>query len=100
MEVPLSFIDAALGTTIDVPSVYGDLSVDVPAGTQPEKILKIKGKGVKDLRGNAPGDHFIHLRLQTPQSLTKKQKELLESFRSEAEDKDNPFKKFKRFFKN
>ena len=55
---------------------------------------------MKDLRGNTPGDHFIHLRLQTPQSLTKKQKELLESFRLEAEDKDNPFKKFKRFFKN
>ena len=100
MEVPLSFIDATLGTTIDVPTVYGDISVDVPSGTQPEKILKIKGKGVKDLRGNTPGDHFIHLRLQTPQSLTKKQKELLESFRLEAEDKDNPFKKFKRFFKN
>ncbi len=100
MEIPLSFIDAALGTTLDVPTVYGDISVEVPAGTQPDKILKVKGKGVKDLRGNTPGDHFIHLRLETPSSLNRKQKELLESFRKEAEDKDNPFKKFKRFFGN
>ena len=100
MEVPLSFVDAALGTTIDVPTVYCDVAVEVPAGTQPDKILKVKGKGVKDLRNQTPGDHYIHLRLETPTSLSKKQKDLLESFKQSDQDTNNPFKKFKRFFKN
>jgi molecular chaperone DnaJ len=99
MEIPISFVDATLGITLDVPTVYGDVSLIIPEGTQPDKVLKIKGKGVKDLRGQAPGDQYIHLKIETPTKLSKKQRELLESFRSEAED-DSSFKKFKKFFRN
>ena len=99
MEIPISFVDATLGLTIDVPTVYGDVSLIIPEGTQPDKVLKIKGKGVKDLRGQAPGDQYIHLKIETPTKLSKKQRELLESFRAEAED-DSPLKKFKKFFRN
>ncbi|MGA0875366.1 MAG: molecular chaperone DnaJ [Bacilli bacterium] len=99
MEIPISFVDATLGITLDVPTVYGDVSLIIPEGTQPEKVLKIKGKGVKDLRGQAPGDQYIHLKIETPTKLSKKQRELLESFRAEDED-DTTFKKFKKFFRN
>ena len=77
LDVPLSFVDAALGTTLDVPTVYGDVSVNIPAGTQPDKVLRIRQKGVKDLRGKEPGDHFVHIKIQTPSNLSNKQKELL-----------------------
>ncbi|MFZ9781968.1 MAG: molecular chaperone DnaJ [Bacilli bacterium] len=99
IEIPISFVDATLGITLDIPTVYGDVSLIIPAGTQPEKVLKIKGKGVKDLRGQAPGDQYIHLKIETPTKLSKKQRELLESFRAEDED-DTTFKKFKKFFRN
>ncbi|MFZ9703891.1 MAG: molecular chaperone DnaJ [Bacilli bacterium] len=99
IEIPISFVDATLGITLDIPTVYGDVSLIIPEGTQPEKVLKIKGKGVKDLRGQAPGDQYIHLKIETPTKLSKKQRELLESFRAEDED-DTTFKKFKKFFRN
>jgi molecular chaperone DnaJ len=99
LEIPISFVDAALGVTIDVPTVYGDVDLMIPAGTQPDKVLKIKGKGVKDLRGHAPGDQFIHLKIGTPTNLSKKQKELLESFRTEDQNQESSFKKFKKFFR-
>jgi molecular chaperone DnaJ len=80
--------------------VYGDVSLVVPSGTQPDKVLKVKGKGVKDLRGQAPGDQYLHIKIETPTQLTKKQKELLENFREEDRHQDSSFKKFKKFFRN
>ncbi len=99
LEIPISFVDATLGVTLDIPTVYGDVSLMIPAGTQPDKVLKVKGKGVKDLRGQAPGDQYIHLKIETPTNLSKKQKDLLESFRSD-EQQETSFKKFKKFFRN
>jgi len=99
LEIPISFVDATLGVTLNVPTVYGEVSLMIPAGTQPDKVLKIKGKGVKDLRGQAPGDQFIHLKIETPTNLNKKQKELLESFRSDDQNQETAFKKFKKFFR-
>jgi DnaJ-class molecular chaperone len=55
---------------------------------------------VKDLRGNEPGDHFVHIKIQTPSNLSKKQKDLLESFKAEENKSDSVFKKFKNLFKN
>jgi molecular chaperone DnaJ len=99
LEIPISFVDATLGVTLDIPTVYGDVSLMIPPGTQPDKVLKVKGKGVKDLRGQAPGDQYIHLKIETPTNLSKKQKDLLESFRSD-EQQETSFKKFKKFFRN
>jgi len=100
LQIPISFVDASLGVTLDIPTVYGDVSLIIPAGTQPDKVLKIKGKGVKDLRGQAPGDQYIHLKIETPTNLSKKQKDLLETFRNEDHQQDTSFKKFKKFFRN
>ena len=86
VNVPLDFVDAILGTTIEVPTVYGTEKVNVAAGTQPNSILKMKDKGVKDLRTTRPGDQYVHLQIKTPTNLTKEQKELLEKFRGTQSD--------------
>ncbi|MFA5687020.1 MAG: molecular chaperone DnaJ [Bacilli bacterium] len=99
ITVPISFTDAALGTKIEVPTVYGDVEVVIPAGTQPENVLKLRGKGIKDMRTGNPGDQFIHLDITTPKNLNKKQKELLESFRELENKNDNIFTKFRKAFK-
>lgn len=99
ITIPLSFIDATLGTTIEVPTVYGDVEVTVPPGTQPDNILKLRGKGIKDMRSGNPGDQFIHLEIATPKYLTKKQKELLRAFQELEKKDDNIFVKFRKAFK-
>ena len=81
LEIPLDFVDAILGTTIEVPTVYGDVQVTIPAGTQPNTVLRLKGQGVKDLRTGKPGDQYIKVIIQMPTSLSKDQKELLEKYK-------------------
>ena len=58
LDIPLDFADACLGTKIDVPTVYGDMTLTIPAGSQPNQILRMKGCGVKDLRSGKPGDQY------------------------------------------
>ena len=99
LEIPLDFVDAILGTTIEVPTVYGDVQVTIPAGTQPNTVLRLKGQGVKDLRTGKPGDQYIKVIIQMPTSLSKEQKELLEKYKEKSKDTDNIFKKFQKIFK-
>ena len=95
IEVPLSFVDCALGCEIDVPTVYGEVSVRIPEGTQPDDILKIREKGIKDLRSGKPGDEFIHVKVKTPTRLGKNQKQLLQEFQNQSNCKDSPYQKWK-----
>lgn len=74
----ISYIEAILGANVDVETVYGPVSVDIPAGTQPGQILKLRGKGVKDMRSSACGDEFVHIVVQIPTSVKKEERELLE----------------------
>ena len=99
IDVPLSFVDCALGTTIEVPTVYGDVEVRVPEGTQPDQILRIKEKGIKDLRSGRPGNQSVHIKVKTPTNLTKAQRKLLEQFSGETEKNDSIFAKWKKAFK-
>ena len=98
LEVPIDFVDAILGNKIEVPTVYGAELIAIPAGTQVGTVLKLKGKGIQDLRTKKPGDQYVHLQIKIPTSLNKKQKEALESYKS-ASDKENAFEKFKKMFK-
>lgn len=100
LDIPLDFADACLGTKIDVPTVYGDMTLTIPAGSQPNQILRMKGCGVKDLRSGKPGDQYVRLNIKVPTSLSKKQKELLDQFKEETGKKnENLFDKFKKMFK-
>ena len=100
LEIPLDFADACLGTKVDVPTVYGEMTLTIPAGSQPNQILRMKGCGVKDLRSGKPGDQYIKLNIKVPTSLSKSQKEHLEQFRDETNKKNEGlFAKFKKAFK-
>jgi len=100
LDVPVDVVDATLGTTVNIPTVYGEVSLTIPAGTQPDTILRMRGQGVKDLRSGKPGDQFVHVKIKVPTALSKKQKELLESYKKESDPNDSWFSKFKKSFKN
>ena len=96
IEVPLSFVDCALGTTIDVPTVYGEASLKVPEGTQPDTVLRIRERGVKDVRSGKAGDELVHIKVKTPTKLTKSQKDLLQAFQAQVGKKESIFSKWKK----
>ena len=99
INVPIDFVDAALGVTYEVPTVYGDISLNIAAGTQPGQILRMKGYGVKDLRSGKAGDQYVHLNVKVPTNLSKEQKQLLEEFKNKSKESDSFFSKFKKAFK-
>jgi DnaJ-class molecular chaperone len=79
-EQELSFPQAALGDTIEVETVEGKVKIKIPQGTQPETVIRLRGKGVKLLRGTGHGDHYVRIKITVPKNLTGKQKELLKEF--------------------
>jgi molecular chaperone DnaJ len=79
-EVPVSFATAALGGTVDVPTLDGNVSLKVPAETQSGKVFRLKGKGVRSVRSHGVGDLYCRVQVETPVKLTEHQKELLRSF--------------------
>ena len=76
-EVPISYATAALGGEIDVPTLGGKAAIDIPDGTQTGKQFRLRGKGIKGLRGSYPGDLYCHVTVETPVKLTEHQKKLL-----------------------
>lgn len=106
-EVPIDFVSAALGGEIDVPSLHGRLKLKIPAGTQSDKIFKLKGKGVQSVRGGAPGDLLCKVYVEVPVNLSRQQKELLKDFDKQLKNNnnhspqaDNWFKRVKNFFED
>ncbi|MHC5249699.1 molecular chaperone DnaJ [Enterococcus sp. LJL90] len=79
-DLPLSFVQAALGDEVQVPTVHGDVKMKIPAGTQTGKEFRLRGKGAPRLRGNANGDQHVTVRIITPKNLNDKQKEALRAF--------------------
>ena len=79
-EVPLSFVQAALGAKLDVPTLWGQETLKIKPGTQPGEVVKLKGKGIPRLQSFGKGDHYVHLRVVIPTELTREQKKLLEKF--------------------
>ncbi len=84
-DLHLNFADAALGTSVEVPTITGKVKIKIPAGTQSGKIFRLRGKGLPALQAYGTGDQLIHVNLWTPKSLTKEETALLEQMR----DMDN-----------
>ncbi len=105
VEVPISFVQAALGATVEVPTIDGKVDLKIPAGTQSGVSMRIKGRGIPYMRGNGRGDEYVHIKVLTPQKLSSKQKELLQQFDDLCSGKENPeqktwLDKMKDFIKN
>ena len=79
-QVPLSFVQAALGDKITVPTLEGSKTLDIPKGTQPGEVFYFHGEGVPSLRTRKRGDQIIQVVIKTPTGLSKKQEELLREF--------------------
>ncbi len=79
-EVPISFVVAALGGNLEVPTLDGRVKLKIPAETQSGKMFKLRGKGVKSVRGGAVGDLLVRVSVETPVNLNAKQKEILKTF--------------------
>jgi len=105
-EYPVSIADAALGTSLEIPTIDGGKAkIKIPAGTQSGKQFRLKGKGMPYMRGSGNGDLYVQVNTEVPISLNKEQKELLEKFRKIENEKSNPsikkfFQKAKSFWKN
>jgi len=105
-EFPISLANAALGSTVEVPTIDGGKAkVKIPAGTQHGKQFRLKGKGMPIMKNKNYGDLYIQAITEVPVSLTKEQKNLLEQFKKLEDTKTNPimkdfFEKAKRFWKN
>jgi len=79
-EVPIDFVTAALGGEIEVPTLEGRVVLKIPAETQSGKMFRLRGKGVRSVRGGAVGDLICRAMVETPVNLTKQQKDLLKAF--------------------
>ncbi len=98
-EVPVSFVIAALGGEVDVPTLNGgSVKLKVPEGTQTNQVLRIRDKGIKALRGITNGDLYCHVFVETPVKLTSEQKELLQKFGEMAKHNSNQHPKSQSWF--
>lgn len=97
-DLHISFIDAAIGTSVEIPTVEGKAKIKIDPGTQGGKMLRLKGKGVPEVNGYSRGDLLVNVNIWTPQSLSSEEKAVLEKLRSSANFKPNPGKGDKNFF--
>lgn len=86
IQLPIDFVDAALGTKVNIPTVYGEVELVIPSGTQPGQILKLRGQGVKDVRNGRSGDQYVHIKVVVPTSLNKEERKALEDLRSASKE--------------
>lgn len=95
-EMPISFVQAALGTELEVPSLNGRVPLHIPAGTQNGTVFRIKGKGVRNVQGYGWGDLHVRVAVEVPSHLNAAQKAKLQEFAALCDEKVNPL--VKRFF--
>ena len=94
LSIPISFVQAALGAELEVPTLDGNVKYTVPAGTQTGSVFRLKNKGIQNLRGSGRGDQYITVNVDVPKSLNHEQKDLLIKFaEAGGESVDNKKKK-------
>lgn len=90
-DIDVPFYKAAVGDTIKVPTIDGDVSVKIPSGTQPDTVIRLKDRGVPSVRGGGRGSQYLRIKVAVPKNLTSRQKELLKEFDEESKKKKNWF---------
>ena len=96
-EAPITFAQATLGATLEIPTIDGKVKYDLPEGTQTGSVFRLRGKGIPVLNGRGRGDQYVTVNVETPRNLTKEQKEALRKF-SDMLGESN-YEKRKSFFK-
>ena len=94
----ISFVDAALGANIEVPTIEGKVKIKIDPGTQGGKILRLRGKGIKDINGYGKGDQLIHINVWTPKHVSNEERAILEKLRTSDNFTPHPGKHEKGFF--
>lgn len=97
-DLHINFVDAALGTSVEVPTIDSKVKIKIDPGTQSGKILRLKDKGVKDLNSYQKGDQLIYVNVWTPKQLSAQEREILEKLRTSPNFQPNPGKGEKSFF--
>ena len=102
-EIPIKFTYAALGGTIEVPTLSGKASLKIPPATQSGTTFRLRGKGMPSLRGGTSGDQMVRVHVEVPASLSGEQRRILEEFARVRGDANEPtsrsfFEKAKKFF--
>lgn len=102
-DVPVTFAKATLGGEIEIPTLNGKKTIKIPAGTQNDKMFKMKGEGIKNPRSPYTGDQIVRIKIEVPVNLSSEQEELLRKFDESLKDKNhkdnkNFFDKLKNFF--
>lgn len=95
-ELPITFVQAALGAEVTVPTLDGKVSYTIHEGTQPGDVFKLRGKGIERIGSRGCGDQFVKISIEIPKNLSQNQKEILRSFENEASDTN--YQKRKGFF--
>jgi len=104
-EVPVSFVQAALGSEISVPTLEGSKQIKMPPGTQPDTVFRLKGMGIKHINSYGTGDLLIRIKLEVPKRLNAEQTEKLKEFADLCNEDVNPissgfFEKARKYFSN
>ena len=97
-DLYLNFTDAVLGTNIEVPTLDGMVRIKIDPGTQSGKILRLRGKGIKEINQYQKGDQLIYINIWTPKKLSPEEKEILKKLKNSENFKPNPGKSDKSFF--
>lgn len=84
MDMKISMVQAALGGEIEVPTLFGKVKMEMPAGTQPNEKFRLRGEGMPQARGRGKGDLYVRVRVEIPGKISQKQKELLKEFEKEG----------------
>jgi molecular chaperone DnaJ len=89
-EIPVSFVQAIVGDKLKVPTLTGEAELKVPPGTQPGTLFRLRGMGIKDLRGYHKGDQIVRVQVEIPTRISREQRELIERFQQMSNEKTYP----------
>ncbi len=95
VDVPITFVQAALGCEIEIPTIDGTVTQRFPEGTQHGTKFRLKGRGIPSIRGGVRGDQYVRVIVEIPKNLSARQREILEEFAKESNDKN--YKERKKF---
>lgn len=93
IDLPISFTQAIIGDEVEIPTLTGKVMLKIPSGTQPEEMLRLRGKGIKHLHSSGHGDQLVRIKVKIPEKISKKQEELINEFQKHESKKKSFFDK-------